>query len=1136
MYRHGRISQCDSECSMKTHWSTPIMDEQPQQPDSTNAVSTLSVLGRTFLSADDAACYAHERVGRRRNRGYYGYILQRDDQRYVITEPAEQLASSSTHHERVPDNHVLHSRFYAHPALSTLDAHAAADLEWSVEDAATSLLMFSVKALRNSLATDLSAYLSGAEDSLIRFTPDRSRSLALLKQLGTTESPGKLALDLEKGVVKPEQLVTEAAAAGDLQVIISNGRWRPRGKVTEHFVPGPWERNVPERVSLGAVFQSADAAALDRYARNTGQRDEGQTWFGFILKHRDKEEYVASELVPVSYPRDKLFLERSVFRRSPTSGDYVYPESFAPHSYFYSRQRVNHERDAPRRWLAEHFIVPKDLWVAVYNAKKRPVFGERVPALLYVSTPDGALLKYEPRPDTPLFDNDVPNMGLEAIQNNLAKGVSSATDFVATVARNDALHVLRTSVCWDRKGLVGAHWAPSQNVQRRSLGPVFLTADDAAVHARSQVPAGTPRAFGGLILQRSDGRFVATDPADIPREDFDIKWIFADAAIELGQFPTDCTIVARYRSRVLRALPVLLSDVDKELYRNMLSVDTVYTAFMRRTQALDEYLFAPDGSIIRYRIGAWERIRADLGIAISLSGKPARDLDATWIKDQIHAGTLTPTAWVKKLVNCGYLKVVAGSRLWGPAREVTEFEPYQTIPQTTGYPRALVEPAYTAVCIQEQDAARLAHEQAGSRSLPGFGFILRNARDGSFLATLPVSVRNSRLAYDRVFPGVLPYRYVDSGLILCAVATPPGLPDDDYRHFFSPMEVSLARDSVRTSHGYRPIYFSCGDGALLRLELAPFDPVVSRDKFGQVQVRDNPFATTAQAQRDQDDINRGSFKLTDYIRRMAAAGKLEVLLTSAYWSRAGEVGQDWFAGMPFVSVEARWANTSSLPFGPMFHHPDDAARYAQFRAEHFNRGLACTSAILAKPDTFSYVGMQPLAGTSHPDAAIRLIFRTANDLSTAPDTRLPRLPDGYTWMASHQIDQSGKVQAGSDADVENYASPESIHSHTQVVKNKGFDITAFYYSSRDGALLKYVPTYSIAEQALLNVMLVQPPNDRWTTVMSFEAFISRLADTSHLEVLRAAGYWRQPGRLGADWKDVRQQFPDVSVQYPRDEL
>ncbi|MFJ7284145.1 hypothetical protein [Pseudomonas sp. NPDC099000] len=1114
------------------------MDEQPQQPDSTNAVSTLSVLGRTFLSADDAACYAHERVGWRRNRGYYGYILQRNDLRYVITEPAEQSASSSTHHEFVPDNHVLHSQFYSHPALSTLDVHKVAELEWSIDDAATSLLMFSVKELRKALGTTLSVYLSGAEDSLIRFTSDDSRSQALLKQLGTTQSPGKLALDLEKGAVKPEQLVTEVAAAGDLQVIISNGRWRPRGKVMERFAPGPWERNVPERVSLGAVFQSSDEAAFDRYARSNVQRDEGRTWFGFILKHKDKEEYVASELVPVSYPRDKLFLERSAFRRSPKSGEYLYPESFTPHSYFYSRRWVKHERDAPRRWLAEHFIVPKDLWVVVYNAKKRPVFGERVPALLYVSTPDGALLKYVPRPDTRLFDNDVPNMGLEAIQNNLAKGVSSATDFVATVASNDSLQVLRTSVCWDRKGLVGSHWAPCQNLQRRSLGPVFLTADDAAVYARSQVPAGTASAFGGLILWRSDGKYVATDPVDIPQEDFDISWIFANAAVELGHFPQDCTIVARYRSRVLRALPVLLSTVDKELYRNMLSVDSIYTAFMSRTQALDEYLFAPDGATIRYRTGTWERIRADLGIAISMSGTPARDLDATWIKEQIHAGTLTPTAWVKKLVNSGYLKVVEGSRLWGPAREVTEFEPYQTKPHTTGYPRALVEPAYSAVCIQEQDAARLAHEQAGSRSLLGFGFILRDARDGSFLATLPVSVRNSRLAYDRVFPGVLPYRYVDSGLILCATATPPGLSDDDYRHFFSPMDVSLARDSVRKTNGYRPIYFSCADGALLRFELAPFDPVPSLDKFGQVQIRDNPFATTAQAQRDQDDINRGSFKLTDYIRRMAAAGKLEVLLTSAYWSRPGEVGQDWLARMPSVSVEARWVSQSRLPLGPMFHHPDDAARYAQLRAARFSKGLACTGAILAKPDTYSYVGMQPLAGTGHPDEAIRLIFRTASDVSAAPGTRLPRLPDGYKWMASHQIVQSDDAQPGSNADADNanFASPESIHSHTQALKNKGFDMTAFYYSTRDGALLKYAPTYSIAEQALLKVKLVQPPNDRWTTVLSFESFISRLANHSHLDVLKAAGYWRQAGRLGVDWKDIRQQVPDVSVQYPRDEL
>ncbi|MHC8316401.1 hypothetical protein [Pseudomonas sp. LB3P31] len=1107
------------------------MDDQLEPLEAPFALSQPTILDLTFLSADDAACYAHERIGRRRNYGYYGYILQRDDKRYAVTDPVDKPYNSSL--QPSFDNHVIRGLFYSHPALSTLDSLKVAELKWTIEDATTSLLMFNAAELRKSLTTGGAYYLSGAEDSLIRFSPNSGpQSSTLLKQLGTTNTPGKLALDLEKGEVKPQQLVKEVAVVGDLQVIISNGRWRPRGKITADVVPGPWVRDVPERTLMGAVFQSVDEAALDRYARNTAQRDEGKTWFGFILKHKDKEEYVASELVSVSY-RDELFQQRILFRLSAKTRDFAYPESFTPHSYFYSRQGVKSEPDAPRRWLAEHFIVPKDLWVAVYDAKKRPVIGESVPAVLYVSAPDGALLKYSPRPDTQLFDNDVPNMGLESIQSNLAKRVLRATDFVATVARSDELHVLRTSVCWDRKGLVGVQWEPNQNLQRRALGPVFLTAEDAAVHARSQVPDSTPRAYGGLILKRSDGRFVATAPVVIAQEDFDIKWIFNQAANDLGLLPSDCTVIARYRSRVPRALPVLLSDADTELYINMLSVDSIYTAFMRKTEALDEYLFAPDGAIIRYRIGTWDRIRADLGVAISLSGKPARDLDATWIKEQIRIGTLTPSAWVKKLVGSGYLKVVSGSRLWGAPRNVTEFAPFERAAATAGYPKALVGPAYSAVCVQEQDAARLAHEQASSRSDLGFGFILRNAHDGTFLATLPVSVSNSRLAYDRVFPGVLPYRYVDGGLVLCATATPFGLSDDDHRHFFSPMVVSMARDSVRTSDGYRPIYFSCGDGALLRFELAPFDPVVSKDRFGQVLIKDNPFATAAHAQRDQEAINRGTFTMTDYIRRVAAAGKLEVLSTSAYWSRSGEVGQDWVAGMPSVSVEAKWASKSRLPLGPMFHHPDDAARYAELRAAQFNREMACTSAILAKPDTNSYICMHPLSGTRSSDEAIKLIFRTASDVAASSGTRLPRLPDGYKWMASHQIVQSA---SNAIADHGNYASPESINSHTQVVKNKGFDLTAFYYSSRDGALLKYVPTYSIAEQALLKVKLVQPPDDQWSTVLSFDAFISRLAANSHLEVLKAGGYWRLTGRMGADWKEVRQQYPDSPVHLPRDEL
>lgn len=1101
------------------------MDEQSQQPASTASVAALKVLDRAFLSAGDAARYAHERVGRRRDRRYYGYILQRNDQRFVITEPGEQPIRTVTHHQLFPDNHLLHGRFYSHPALSTLDAGKVAQMKWSIDDAATSLLMFSVDELRNSIVSTMPAYLSGAEDSLIGFIPDLSRSVSLLNLIGTEAAPGDFALGLEAGAAKPEQLVVETAAAGDLQVIISNGRWYPRGKVSGPLVPGPWGRSVPERVSFGAVFPSADAAALDRYGKDTEQYDEEQTWFGFILKQQGKDEYIASELVPVSEVRDKLYSLRSLFGISARTGDVSFPESFIPHSYFYSRPQIKHARDASRHWLAQHFIVPRDLFVVIYNSRRRPVIETNASIPVYIATQDGALLKYIARKGTRLFDNDVPNMGLEVIQSNLASGKLTPTGFVRVVANSGELHVMRTSLCWDRKGLIDTYWAPSLYLERRTLGPVFPAAEDAAVYARSQIPVGKARASGGLILKRADGFFVATDPVDVPREDFDINWIFPDEAVTTGQFPAGCSIVARYRSRVPRALPLVLSTVDKELYLNMLSVDVVYTAFTRTEQLLDEYLFGPDGSTIRYRVGVWERVRADLAIALSASGKPARDLDATWIKEQIHQGLLSPTDWVKKLARSGYLQVVVGSRLWGHARAVTEFVPFTTAIRTNTARIAVSEPAYSPVHIREQDAARFVHEQAGSRSVLSFGFMLRNARDGSFIATLPIETLNSKLGYERVFPGALPFRYVTSGIFLCAAKAPPGLTDDDYRHFISPIDVNQARAFADTAQGFRPIYFSCADGALLRFTLSAFDPAVTLDKFGQVEFKDNPFATLEQAQRDWNDINRGVFSLTRYVRRMAVAGHLEVLVTSPYWSRPGEVGHDWQPRMPAATDEAHWARNPVLPMGPVFHHPDDAARYAQVRAgRSTGPQTAHAGAVLVKLPGTAYVALEPIADPDASHAAITRIFGTASDAATTPRSQPPQFPDGYRLMASYQL--SASLTASAAMDEVTFAAPAQVHACTHALKDKGFDIEAYYYSTRFGALLRYVPAYTREERALLLP----------TQSLSSEAFVSRLAETGVFKVLKAADDWRQEGRLGLHWKVRRQDMPDVSDKPTRDEL
>lgn len=47
------------------------------------------VLSREFLSADDAARYAHEQVGLRRDRQYAGYVFQCSNKHFVVTEPLE---------------------------------------------------------------------------------------------------------------------------------------------------------------------------------------------------------------------------------------------------------------------------------------------------------------------------------------------------------------------------------------------------------------------------------------------------------------------------------------------------------------------------------------------------------------------------------------------------------------------------------------------------------------------------------------------------------------------------------------------------------------------------------------------------------------------------------------------------------------------------------------------------------------------------------------------------------------------------------------------------------------------------------------------------------------------------------------
>ncbi|MHC8356026.1 DUF4329 domain-containing protein [Pseudomonas sp. LB3P81] len=1113
------------------------------------------MLSPAFLSADDAARYVHANIDSRRDWQYAGYIFQRADKRFIATEPLEGGIDSirrglffpldNAGRSVFPDEHVLQGHYVSHEELSRLDPLKVERLKWSRQEAALSMQSFSVEEMRQVLLDEIPLFLSGARNSPVRFEPLETPAARLLEsRLGTRTHAGPLAVALDTGTTRPGDFIREQAAAGRLTVLVNSELWGARGQVSASWivpsVPSKWIR--PEQAAFGAVFSSADDAAQDRYSRDTRLNDEEKAWFGFILKHQDREEYVSTELVPVDSERNTVFQLQSVFGVSRTPPWYLLPEGFIQHAFFYSHRRVRLASPEAGSWLGQYFIVPDDLYLSVRYSQRRPVMEPHEPIPLYIATQDGALLKYVNRGGSKLFDDGTPHMGLESIKNNLASGKLLPADFVKVVANSGELSVMRTSLCWDRAWPVDLKWRPYMNLERRWLSPAFYDPDDAVVHARSRLPVDAKKRFGGVVLTRADGLYVATDPIEVSREDFNINEIYPDESVITGLFPAGCRVAGRYRSRVVKELPLVLSEIEKQTYLNMLSVDTVYTAFTRPSAtALDEYLFGPDGSVIRYRTGLLSRLHVAKTL-IDFGSLPP-DLDGKKIKQKIYDGALKPSEWVDFLTKADYLQVVTGSRLWGARGPLTGWVPYPAVlPSVLDYTKAVTAPACSPVFVQDDAVARHVHDASGSRTALTFGFILWSDRDGVFFANMPVEAQRSQMALDRVFlDGALPARCALHALYFSAQRAPEGELDDDSRQFFfSPIDVHQMCAAAYTPQGYRPIYFSCADGALLRFDMAPFEPGEFYDEYGQAEIRSNQFASLEQATGDERDILRGTINLSDYIHRMAKAGKLEVIVTSDYWSRHGVVGEDWQPRMPDASSDEYWAARPVPALGPVFDHADDAARYAQQRAgsgiDRLDAGYE--GAILARVTSRRFVPLEPVAISAYGDNPFTRIFRTAKDPSTTWRNPSPRYPDGYTLVASHQFYLSGNTTLAPDTEevYANFAAPSLVYAHTHDLRDKGFQIKDYYYSSPHGVLLRYTPGYTRAEKDLLLTKPVDFAGGKWVERLSPATFISSLVDLGDFRVLIAGHYWRQTGRMGTKWRERRKQSSSLVMTWSRDEL
>lgn len=1076
-------------------------------------------LSPAFLMADDAARFAHEYIGSRREQGFVGMILQDRNKRFVATEPVfaakrfalDMLCPLDANGAPIVlvQGHSFHGLY-----ASRWQADAVGITRTDLHGQLTHVQMFTAEDIRSmfdSHAHVVDFYLSGSADSLLVYSPDVSKVAARnrLQQRVAVLADGNTLIDREltAGTLEPGAVVDELAGTGRLRVVVGSDVWGPRGALLGDEPDNEATRTDISAPALGAIFTSAEDAVLNaRHRARLDYRAAAAGW-GFILKHKEREEYVATETVTTG--------RLGTLNQASDFGAPVLIDEFRTLGLYYAASWMPKGSSTTDAWLARHLAPVSDLAAAIYDDKGTQRLTHFQDLKIFIATLDGALLQYQYSASSTQFDNK----GVQQLTSALGKETPPYASVIQMVAKAGELKVLRTSELWDEPGSVGPDWKPFVQIQRRALSPVFLSQDDAARFALAKLGARRERVYGGLVLRRADGLFVATLPVAVEVENFPASWIRLDELAEQGLFLAGSTVVARYHSRIQIEPIFALSNRERDVYLNMFSTDFLADILTGsgRSPSLSpgkEYLLGLDGSLISYTLSA---SASEKQLARALAPPSPLQRQHTPIELHMRNGTRTPSEYVNQVASAGRLQVVQGSRLWGEARPLSHWSAYPGIVSSQVKRFAIAEPALSPVFTQVDDAVRHVHRTVGARASLMFGFVLKALNGERYVTTLPIDGGQGHLTVERVFPeGLLPLGYRVEGLYLCPSTRPGRLPHDVTHSFISPRDLSYGLDAVgvRTAEGstYLNVYLSCSDGALLRY--AP------RSKAPEWTL----FHTTQAYERI---VQSGQESLFEYLRKVIANGELQVVVRSAFWSPFRVDARGVKTGIGLV----RWASDNRFALGPVFAHADDAARSAQSQIGEYV-GQQYLGGVLIHPASSSFVAVEPLEDGVE-SGAVSALFYSGPGGPIAPVTvpgaqplLLPVFPQDYKWVAVHQFYKRFNLfvwdPTASDRLLMDNLALADLWFCRDVVKKSGVSGGSCYFTGRGGALFKFTPSFSPQETALFN----EEAKD------GVAAYLAALAGVGRLEVVDTDGYWQFRGRLKSTW-----QPPVQSAAKPdRDEL
>lgn len=475
------------------------------------------------------------------------------------------------------------------------------------------------------------------------------------------------------------------------------------------------------------------------------------------------------------------------------------------------------------------------------------------------------------------------------------------------------------------------------------------------------------------------------------------------------------------------------------------------------------------------------------------------------IEQQLRDGRKTPSAFMQLLLSVASISVVQSSELWGSAQKLSlGWLPGDgfSAPQRVVY--ATADRAMGPVFDHAEDAARHAHEQAGDRSELTFGFILKSAK-GQWVASMPVNAEGLLFPLSRVFlRGQLPVGFTVAALYLCALAQQPDelIADPIYRSFIPPTVLGAAlvahKHWIAIQEFFLPLYLSCADGALLKYQALRLDSA-----WG---------GTEAQRRAYLSKLNGGS-NPADYPRKVARAGVLQVLITGEIWAAPGFVLPGW---QPRAVLAYRPEPHTRVALGPLFAHPDDAARYLWRRCRP-QPGKAWLGAILRNAAANTFLVTEPV-DDSGPSVAVglradtpaysRLFGGVMNQAS--PPTAL-KYPVGYQVMGVQQLYKVDTTRTSladryQEALDSNFIAQPEFRAAISLLRSDKISSPRYYFTPRNGALLVYRPSYAQSEQQMLTGLWIDPSTGERVSTPS--EVITTLSESGRLHILEPDTFWQ----------------------------